>query len=323
MNSKIMKDRKICVITIYFGDWPAWFPLFLNSCKFNPDIDFLIFSDHVVPLDLTSNIRSVPFTMKDFNHLATEKLNLKINIKTPYKLCDFKPAFGRIFNDYLPNYDFWGYCDIDLIFGKIRSSISDRVLEKYDIISTYNGYLSGPFCLLKNIPVVCNLYRNSSNVGQLLMSDQPQGFDENIPRKSNEGFHLYKAVVFLLFLLKIVFRSNFQFNNLPEIRYQFQWYFKKIMLKNHSPHDMTEVIWQAKKNVGIKFFHRELVLSGNYFQRNRKKNWILIWNKTGLIDMDTKKELFAFHLRGSHLLIDYTISPTIQPQYQITETGIF
>jgi hypothetical protein len=261
--------------------------------------------------------------MDEFNRLATEKLNLDVIIRMPYKICDFKPTFGKIFEEYLAGYDFWGYCDADLIFGKIRSFISDRMLEKFDIINTYYGFLSGPFCLYKNIPSVCNLYQNSINVGQVLMSEYQQGFDENIPRMSNEGFRLYKIFVFLLFLIKNILGRNFQFCNLSEMRYQFQWFFKKIMLKNYAPHDMTEVIWQAKKNGAVKLFHRELVLSGNYFRRNRRNIWRLIWNKAGLIDMTTKKELFAFHLRASHMLSDYTISPAIQPPYQITETGIF
>ena len=42
-------------------------------------------------------------------------------------------------------YDFWGYCDIDLIFGNIRKFITDDILDKYDKILS-----RGHFTLFRN-----------------------------------------------------------------------------------------------------------------------------------------------------------------------------
>ena len=45
-------------------------------------------------------------------------------VNSPYKLCDYKPVYGLIFDEDLQDYDFWGHCDVDLIFGDIRKFIN-------------------------------------------------------------------------------------------------------------------------------------------------------------------------------------------------------
>ena len=41
--------NKIVFIIIYLGEFLWYFPYFLKSCAFNPDIDFKIFSDNNIP----------------------------------------------------------------------------------------------------------------------------------------------------------------------------------------------------------------------------------------------------------------------------------
>ena len=33
-------------------------------------------------------------------------------------MCDYKVAYGEMFQDYIKEYDFWGHCDMDMIFGE-------------------------------------------------------------------------------------------------------------------------------------------------------------------------------------------------------------
>ena len=55
-----------------------------------------------------------------------------ITLHTPYKLCDYKPAYGEIFAPELSGYDFWGYGDMDLVFGDLRAYFTEDKLRKYD-----------------------------------------------------------------------------------------------------------------------------------------------------------------------------------------------
>jgi len=41
---------------------------------------------------------------------------------------------GLIFEDYVAGYDFWGHCDLDVVWGDIRKFLHTRILSDSDII---------------------------------------------------------------------------------------------------------------------------------------------------------------------------------------------
>lgn len=92
--------QKIVIIVPYFGSWPSWFGWFLETCRHNETVDWLFFTDCVQPASAPKNVYFRSMTLDQFNQRASEKLNLKINITRPYKICDLRPAtreaFGRI-----------------------------------------------------------------------------------------------------------------------------------------------------------------------------------------------------------------------------------
>ena len=88
-------------------------------------------------------------------------MGFEIVVESGYKLCDFKPALGYIFSDYIKKYDFWGYCDIDIIFGNIRAFMTDDLLNEYDVISARHDYLTGCFALYKNNQDMCELFNKA------------------------------------------------------------------------------------------------------------------------------------------------------------------
>ena len=86
-----MKNR-ICVINCYWGPWPKWIRFFLESCRHNSEIDWLFFTDNEKTSPQSDNIKFVKHNIADFNSLASLKLQIKIEIKDPYKICDFKKS---------------------------------------------------------------------------------------------------------------------------------------------------------------------------------------------------------------------------------------
>lgn len=170
--------KKIVLITCYFGKFPWYIPLFIKSCGYNPTIDFLIYSDCNSEYKVPDNFKIVPFTLDKFNRLATQKLGFDISVKLPYKLCDFKPAYGVIFNDDVKDYDFWGITDIDIVFGRIREFMSEELLERYEVVSVRNDYPTGSFMLFKNTYEINNLYTKSKDYKRVFTSDTHYCFDE-------------------------------------------------------------------------------------------------------------------------------------------------
>ena len=129
-------------------------------------------------MPLPSNVKIIYKELNELSQLATEKLGFEINIKTAYKLCDFKPAYGYIFSDLLKDYDFWGHCDIDIIFGNIRDFMTEELLENYDLISVRPDWIPGCFLLFKNCEKMNTLFLHSKDYKKVFSSNQHYCFDE-------------------------------------------------------------------------------------------------------------------------------------------------
>jgi hypothetical protein len=153
--------KKVIIIIPYFGELPRWFYLHLKTCMHNPEIDWLFFTDSKKIPENTKNIRFIHMTMENFNLLASKKLYLNIYIKFPFKINDFKPTYGAIFSDYIKDYQYWGFADIDLIYGDIMKFIKKGIENNSDIISVRKIYLAGPFSLFKNSEKINRLYEKS------------------------------------------------------------------------------------------------------------------------------------------------------------------
>lgn len=170
--------RSILLINVFFGKFPWYFNLFLKSCKTNPTIDFTIFTDNENNIKLPPNVKLIKFSLNQFSRLASEKLGFEIKVLKPYKLCDFKPAYGIIFSDYLKNHEYWGMTDIDLIFGRIREFVTDELLENFDVVSVRNDYPTGSFMIFKNNEYFNNLFKKSKDYKNIFMSHKHFCFDE-------------------------------------------------------------------------------------------------------------------------------------------------
>lgn len=154
---KVIHMKSIIVILPYFGKFPIYFPLFLKSCSSNDSIDWLIVTDqsadsYVVP-------KNCIWVNKSFTQMQQEiKDTLGYKPEITYDLCKYRAAYHIIFNKYVSVYDFWGFCDCDLIFGNLRNFITENVLEKYDKIS-WRGHLT--------------LIRNSSRLKDIYLTEIP------------------------------------------------------------------------------------------------------------------------------------------------------
>ena len=123
----------IILILPYFGCFPNYFDLWLQSCKNNSSINWLIFTDNdTTVFSEKSNITFINLTFVDFCKKFENYFDFQIVLNTAYKLCDYRPFYGMVLNEFVKNYDFWGYCDCDLIFGDIRKFATDEILSKCD-----------------------------------------------------------------------------------------------------------------------------------------------------------------------------------------------
>lgn len=171
--------KSILLIADYFGSrWPEWFPLFLTSCARNPSIDWIIHSDCPLPEHCPPNVTISPMSWSQFQARVSRRLGISFDSERTYKICDLRPAYGVIWEDEVTGYDYFGWCDIDVIFGDLRSFLVDAVLEHH-VVSTHTWCFSGHFCLLRNTRWVKNAFRRLAGWREAMESDEPRRFDED------------------------------------------------------------------------------------------------------------------------------------------------
>ena len=146
--------KKIIFICPYFGEFPNYFNLTLSSIKYNKSIDWLIITDIKKEYNYPDNVKLIYSSFNELKQKIQSRFDFKISLEKPYKLCDYKPAYGFIFYEYIKEYDFWGYCDFDCIYGNIRNFITEKVLTDYSRIY-YLGHLS----LYKNNEWINNMFK--------------------------------------------------------------------------------------------------------------------------------------------------------------------
>lgn len=150
------KLRK-CIVVCYFGQFPDYMQLWLDSCARNPSWDWLLITDvnckqcgYIIP----KNMKIIFNTFIEFRKYVKSRFDFLISLEESYKWCDFKPAIGYIFKDYLVNYDYWGFCDLDMIFGDLEMFYPDSLIEKYE-----------KFLVLGHL----QLYKNTKKINTLFM----------------------------------------------------------------------------------------------------------------------------------------------------------
>ena len=133
------------------------FDLWVNSCGYNKEILFIVFTDDTYKNVLPKNVLIKQMSFSALQQLVQSQFDFPIALDSPYKLCDYKPAFGYIFQDYLQNCSYWGHCDLDMILGDVNKFLPK---QDYDKIS-YLGHL----CLYRNAPEITKAFMLSSGKG--------------------------------------------------------------------------------------------------------------------------------------------------------------
>ena len=168
---------KVIFIIPYYGEFPNYFNLFLKTCGNNLGYEWLIFSENNGKYSYPDNVHYVEMTWQELRSLFQSKFDFEISLDSPYKLCDFKPTYGYVFERYIKDYDYWGYCDVDLLFGDLDVFIPFEKISKFDKV----GHL-GHMTLCRNNTEINRLFMSEFNgvlrYREVFMSNQAFIFDE-------------------------------------------------------------------------------------------------------------------------------------------------
>ena len=150
------KSVSLCFIIPYFGKLPKTMQIFLDSAACNEQYKWLLFTDDLGNYRYPENVHVQYMSFEQMQDRIQKAFSFPISIDTPKKLCDYKPAYGYIFQEELQEYQYWGYCDLDMILGKLDSFITNSYLARFDKVFTL-GHMS--------------IFRNVAEINTVFMKD--------------------------------------------------------------------------------------------------------------------------------------------------------
>jgi hypothetical protein len=169
------KEQKIMIAIPYFGALPKWFEIWLFTARRNDKIDFHLFQEALADSQ-DGNVFYHRMTMADFNKLPLLMAE-RCTLNNPYKICDYRPLLAELFPDIVSRYAYWGFGDLDVVYGDILSVLSSS-FGKFDYISTGWEGESGPLAFLRNSEQVNRLWRSIPDIHRKLNRDMYVGVDE-------------------------------------------------------------------------------------------------------------------------------------------------
>jgi hypothetical protein len=140
----------------------------------SPDIHWLLITEDPV-IGAPPNVTVQLCRFADLAARIQSHFDFAISLQRPYKLCDFRPAFGEVFQEELAGYDFWGHSDLDVIFGRIRDHLPPEAFEADKIL------IQGNFALYRNTDEAARWFRHEIDgisYRQALTDPAAMHFDE-------------------------------------------------------------------------------------------------------------------------------------------------
>ena len=138
--------ERIVLLIAYFGPLPAYSRIFFETLKRNANLELILITDQS-GLQVPENVRVWTMSFAQLQERVQSKFDFPVCLDRPYKLCDYKPAYGYIFEEELGDYTFWGHCDLDMVMGDVCRFLPAAVLQQYDKL-----YQLGHLCLYRNTP---------------------------------------------------------------------------------------------------------------------------------------------------------------------------
>jgi len=188
-------------------------------------IDLFFFHNHEGPLSCriiktfeNTNVHWIRITNQWFNDAVEDRLRINAtkywgkkggNVNT--LICDFKPLYGIIFSSYVKEYQFYGYGDIDGLFG--RTDLFTDLYQKYDMISGYcntnndqvyptyhqcgRGYASGPLTFMRNNEATTTFLHTAIDKWWRKYFKVPKKFflDEDFAAQPKKHFHTLHTIL--------------------------------------------------------------------------------------------------------------------------------
>jgi len=188
-SSTSLSSSTACLVAVHFGPLPSWINLTLETFSRNTAFNLLLVTDQPIHRTYSrGNIQVIKSSLAEFSTLASQQLGFLVQVKRGYKICDFRPAFGHIFESELRGYDYWGHIDLDTFWGDMATVLAPALMSQPDIICGEPNHVGGPFCLYRNCLEINRLYQKNHHHKEAFQREDNVDFDEIGINFDNHGF---------------------------------------------------------------------------------------------------------------------------------------
>jgi|UniRef100_A0A6C0CZB6 glycosyltransferase involved in cell wall biosynthesis len=246
---------KIYLFLPYFGKFPNYFQLYLDSLEVNigllvvfiiTDIDL---THYKLPLNAIPIFMTLDTLRERLSKMLGEVYEKVINpnnlVQKVYKLVDFKITYPIIFNDLilshkLTDQDFVGWGDCDLIYGNLHNFINFN--ENFHIIGGWHGH----FTAIRNIDSFKNLFKTVPKYLELCTDNSMTFVTDEIAFRQplinylrNNNYKMFYINKCMCDIVPPMFYHLVRPNH-PE--------FKKNFFNNRSPNKNINYVYFSKKD---------------------------------------------------------------------------
>ncbi len=150
--------RKILLVP-FFGDLPPWFD------KFEAPRGYTLLLDR---------------DLDRFRSRVRDTLGIEYpGLPGTGKVWDYRPALGLLYEEEIKDYDFWGHCDLDVVWGDMDAFLPDSKLSELDVYSSHHEYVCGCFSMYRNSPDIKCIFSTISGWQKFMIHPEPNGWVED------------------------------------------------------------------------------------------------------------------------------------------------
>jgi len=164
----------------FFGPLPVYFDFWAKSCETNHErFHWFVYSDQISsPCKLNNAVTLLPYKFEEMRNDFATILNINIPEQNKRKVCDYRIMFYflRRHKEPLDSFDYIGYTDVDMIYGKIADFFPEDI-QQYAMISADEGRPCGPFTLIRRSSFETLLH--SADIKRCFEAAEHLKFDES------------------------------------------------------------------------------------------------------------------------------------------------
>lgn len=171
---------KVKLLSLWVGPLPPWMPKFEAQMRRFETVEW-----ELVKLEGRSRAAQIG----SLNALASSRLGFPCQKgHSANSVCDFRPAYADLFPEQYEGCDWWGWCDLDVVFGDLDSMLPAILVDGVEALSFKDRYLSGCCAVFRNSERMRGMYRHG-DPEKVLSDERYHCWDESgYHEGSGEGF---------------------------------------------------------------------------------------------------------------------------------------